>query len=783
MDRHDEDDRWDYDCPQFVDFTVPMPFNDGADQMFESTVMGEGPITSTVHFLNQGEQIEQGAEEGEEQNAQEQTEKTVAVGETKSTKKMETSEVTKKKPMERILGNVVTSLEQWKNRGKHASSGPDEASTSKKPRKSAEKGVHEVRAAAATKSGLTRSKSVQVKKTSVSSLCSEKSTIAGGASGSKPLRAHTRTLSRGSTRSRSNSVDLGPVTGESKADNTTGGKSSKMPSLLKRLGEAVTSSKVKSTDELEMERIKQLRKELQHKRQMAQESYKKSMFKAAPVAVHSSKGPTMPQEFRFQTDTRLKTQGEKAGEKSVGDFVKSLRSRTVVSPGPSSSGPKKLTVPHPFHLTEKPSTSSHQPQADSKFQSMAEQVKAFHRQTPERFRIRARSGDVPHKQGSRSISPPRLTQAHTPNLTARNRHRPNHFPSQQDLEEKEIEEMKRNQFKARPVNTKVLSSSNLGIKKVPSKPVTLPEEFALSSGVAKKNEEEEHYEFHANPLNKKIMEGTVGVKPVKPALPTVPMSPAFALKHRVRLPVEVPEDKADTNTTLRAKPVPHTGIPFQPKLPHQHTVPEPFSVEERSKAMLAQKEVKIRQVFEEERKAREFHAQPLPSLEPFHLEKQGKEPTKPEPFQLETDQRGARYMQDLAHKLTEEEEEQRKAAQFRAQPNRIIYKEPFLPAKSTKALTEVSDFELNSDRRALHREEFEMRKKEREVELEGHRRQREQRQKEEEEAAIAKLRAEMVHRSNPVRHYNPLVIKPSEKPITEPESPRFSDRLRAKVRL
>lgn len=67
----------------------------------------------------------------------------------------------------------------------------------------------------------------------------------------------------------------------------------------------------------------------------------------------------------------------------------------------------------------------------------------------------------------------------------------------------------RNQFKARPVNTKVLSSSNLGIKKVPSKPVTLPEEFALSSGVAKKNEEEEHYEFHANPLNKKIMEGTV----------------------------------------------------------------------------------------------------------------------------------------------------------------------------------------------------------------------------------------------------------------------------------
>lgn len=97
--------------------------------------------------------------------------------------------------------------------------------------------------------------------------------------------------------------------------------------------------------------------------------------------------------------------------------------------------------------------------------------------------------------------------------------------------------------------------------------------------------------------------------------------------------------------------------------------------------------------------------------------------------------------------------------------------------------TEVSDFELNLDRRAVQREEFELWKKEREVELEGHRRQREQRQKEEEEAAIAKLRAEMIHRPNPVRRYNPVIVKPSDKPLTEAESPRFSDRLRAKVRL
>lgn len=63
--------------------------------------------------------------------------------------------------------------------------------------------------------------------------------------------------------------------------------------------------------------------------------------------------------------------------------------------------------------------------------------------------------------------------------------------------------------------------------------------------------------------------------------------------------------KPDTSV-IKAKPVPHTGIPFQPKLPHQHTVPEPFSVETRSKMMLAQKEDKIKQILEEEKRVSYF---------------------------------------------------------------------------------------------------------------------------------------------------------------------------------
>ncbi|XP_076470429.1 targeting protein for Xklp2-like isoform X3 [Babylonia areolata] len=789
MEHHDDDNRWDYDCPQFVDFTVPMPFNDGADQMFESTIMGEGPSTSTLPFLSQGagEDSPVASTEPKEEHpaTSETTKDEKETGKENDQSGEESDKATEDPKKSRQPTNIVTSLDKWRNPKKHGSTGPEplvcsESSNSKKPRKNPEKVLTEAHKSSSS-SMLTRSKSLRVQKSnSASTLPSDKTAAPSTASGSRPQRSHTRTLSQG--RSRSNSVDMSTA-GKSKGDASTAERPAKVPSLLKRLGEGAISSKLKSSEELEMERIKQLKKELQHKRQMAQESYKKAMSKQGPLTVHS-KQTTVPQEFQFQSDLRLKSQPKKLEENSIGDFVKSLRSRTVVSPGPSASAPKKLTVPQPFHLTEKYTGKGSQASAEAKFESVAAQVAAFHRKTPERFRARARSGDKVHERGSRSVSPgPRLTQPHTPNLTARNRQRPTHYISHEQLEMQEAEEMKQNQFKAHPVNTKILNKSGLGVKKPPVKPPTEIEEFSLSSGLQKKKEvEEECFEFHAKPLNKKILEGPVGIKPVKPALPTIPQSPAFALKHRVRLPVELPEEKESGGPT-RAKPVPHIGIPFQPKLPHQHTVPEPFSVEERSKTMLAQKEEKIKQILEEEKRAREFHAQPIPSHDPVLPEKVVKEPTRPEPFQLGTDQRGAVYAQEMAHKLTEEEEEQKRAAQFRAQPNRTIYKEPFIPVPSTKALTEVSDFELNSDRRAQQREEFEMRKKEREAELEGHRREREQRDKEEEEAAIARLRAEMVHRPNPIRHYAPVVIKPSEKPLTAAESPQFSDRLRAKVRL
>lgn len=78
-----------------------------------------------------------------------------------------------------------------------------------------------------------------------------------------------------------------------------------------------------------------------------------------------------------------------------------------------------------------------------------------------------------------------------------------------------------------------------------------------------------------------------------------------------------------------------------------------------------------------------------------------------------------------------------------------------------------------------------MHKKSKEAEIEAVKRRIEKEKEEEEQMAIAKLRAEMVHKSNPVKKYTNVEVQPSDKPVTYAMSPKFETdrRLRSKVRV
>ena len=53
---------------------------------------------------------------------------------------------------------------------------------------------------------------------------------------------------------------------------------------------------------------------------------------------------------------------------------------------------------------------------------------------------------------------------------------------------------------------------------------------------------------------------------------------------------------------IKSQPVPHTGVPFHPRLEHRVTVPEPFSFEERDKLTHQKREDRIQQELEEKAK-------------------------------------------------------------------------------------------------------------------------------------------------------------------------------------
>jgi hypothetical protein len=67
------------------------------------------------------------------------------------------------------------------------------------------------------------------------------------------------------------------------------------------------------------------------------------------------------------------------------------------------------------------------------------------------------------------------------------------------------------------------------------------------------------------------------------------------------------------------------------------------------------------------------------------------------------------------------EEEARKlqqAAQFKARSAAVLHKKPFEPKKSSRPLTDITEIELNTERRAKEREKFDTRFKLEQAELE-----------------------------------------------------------------
>lgn len=122
--------------------------------------------------------------------------------------------------------------------------------------------------------------------------------------------------------------------------------------------------------------------------------------------------------------------------------------------------------------------------------------------------------------------------------------------------------------------------------------------------------------------------------PEKKVIPaTVPKSPVFALKNRIRVPVKEDEEE-EKPVVIKAQPVPHYGVPYKPPIPETRNVEVcPFSFDTRDKERQLQKEKKIKEMQKGE--VPKFKALPVPHFDTINLpEKKVKNATQAEPFSL-----------------------------------------------------------------------------------------------------------------------------------------------------
>nr|CAD7412754.1 unnamed protein product [Timema poppensis] len=429
---------------------------------------------------------------------------------------------------------------------------------------------------------------------------------------------------------------------------------------------------------------------------------------------------------------------------SAGKVMKTNSSKknvTQKASQPSCSQPRVTSQLTSFIGSRKRQHSPHVEQPH-KYISLAEAVLNFQRCTPRRFHSRktslsaslkpilwdgGREGDVasqPTKVSFRANKNRLITEtvdgasyqtAHnskphkpwvfkstipvTPGLTSHLRTRPVHYPTREQEEEAAFMEMKKHQVKAYPLNTDIFKQPKLGIR-VEAKQHTIPEPFNLTELKKKEVLQSPQFVFKARPISKGIMENVKGIPEKKPLPATKPVTPKVIKR---RIPLKVFEDSVeviDGKMVVKPQEVFHFGVP---QVSNKRSTPskrmtevKPFSFEKRDIELQKKKDEKIKAVFEQEKKARIFHANPVPQL-----------------------------CQDLTKGLftdvsstTNKSQDESMKSPFRARPAKVLNQKPFVPKPADRRPLIPLDLVLNTESRSKVREEFNQYLKERDDHIE-----------------------------------------------------------------
>jgi hypothetical protein len=423
-----------------------------------------------------------------------------------------------------------------------------------------------------------------------------------------------------------------------------------------RLKQAMKAEHIKTSEDMELEAIAKRRKDAVQVLKMSKDSFNKIRSGKPPgkVVKPEKTAITKVREFKFRTQRKSgETARKPANNVNPSNYPSMLRSAASLSSAPSKT--KAAVNVKPFSVATKPR------KVNGNFISVAEVVASYQTRTPDRFHSISTkdhvAGPVSHQQGAPVL--PSVTKPRSPTLHTRSRARPVESQSQAEKEKQELEEKQRQQFKARPLNSKILDPfyhGMCGVVKEASRPATKPITPKLATAkreALRKRSDKPHPSttaFRAQEIPKDMFSSVKGVPEKRANAITLPQSPAFHLKKQK-------VEDSSMSTTASEESISEYSQPekpvFRPHVEHKHTEIKPFKFEERYQNKPTRDDYVRRKLEEEQRELaekRNFHAQPVVSAGPLPA-RPPPQPTRAEPFHLQTDIRGNKYHEDFEKKV------------------------------------------------------------------------------------------------------------------------------------
>lgn len=447
--------------------------------------------------------------------------------------------------------------------------------------------------------------------------------------------------------------------------------------------------------------------------------------------------------------------------------------------------------------------------ANKQYVSLAQAVSRFQNETPERFRTKSsKANNVSNMPLMLRSMQGRLkpTIPISPALVSKNRTRPVTVLSREEREKLEMEEMKKHPIKANPIPPNVLRGSRVMTRainaakksmrevaqvsmtqssekacvtnslqfksplhrdKVSSAPKNMVTKILVAdpSGIVVEHEE---IPFFGVPKDTSVTKTVTRIVPFS----FEARNKDLQIKKEQRL--KSLEEASRTKAEFHARPVPNfSKLPTSVKQ-QQNTKklisPCPFSFDNRDKKISGRKEQLVKQVLEEDKRARMFRANPAPVFKPVMIRGRSKE------CLLAKD----KDTKIVSEQVEDEENREPNVDSSKMKRENVQKASAVCTIDKQKAPLKSCAPKLNTDKRAKERYEFNEKMKIKEMEEDAKRQEAEKKRLESEKAMKAKLRKLAEVKAKPMPIYKPPIIIKATKELTNPQSPAFASKLRSK---